>query len=143
MRSLAVRGDHAVPGHEGPTGGGHFVEQAARVGEGRALGVEVEQRGADEDVAGGAGEEGVRVEGAAEAREAERGARLGEGREGGGVAAAQARGEERGVVPEAQGVGPGRGGELDQAVPVTEGGRRGRDAHAEAHRRGERFWLAI
>ena len=61
----------------------------------------------------------MRVEGASEAGKAERCAGLGEGREGGGVAAAEARGEEGGVVAEALGVGPGRGGELDQAVPVA------------------------
>lgn len=71
------------------------------------------------------------MEGAAEAGEAERGAGLGEGREGGGVAAEALR-EEGGVAAEAVGVGTPRGGELDQAVPVAQGGRRRRGGVAHA-----------
>ena len=71
------------------------------------------------------------MDGAAEAGQAQRGAGLGEGREGGGVAA-EARGEEGArVEAEAVGVGARCGGQLDQAVPVVQGGgRRGGVAHA-------------
>lgn len=71
------------------------------------------------------------MDGAAEAGQAQRGAGLGEGREGGGVAA-DVRGEEGArVEAEAVGVGARCGGELDQAVPVVQGGRRrGGVAHA-------------
>jgi hypothetical protein len=73
------------------------------------------------------------VDGAAEAGQAQRGAGLGEGRERGGIAA-EAPGEEGSVEAEAVSVGARRGGELDEAVPVVQGGssRRGRggDVHA-------------
>lgn len=103
---------------------GRFVEQAARVLEAAALGVHVDQRGPDEGIAGdgSAREEGAGVDGAAEAGQAKRGAGLGDGREGGGVAA-EARGDEGAhVEAEAVGVGARRGSELDQAVTVVEGG---------------------
>ena len=71
------------------------------------------------------------MDGAAEAGQAQRGAGLGEGRERGGVAA-EARGKEGArVEAEAVGVGARCGGELDQAVPMVQGGgRRGGVAHA-------------
>lgn len=71
------------------------------------------------------------MDGAAEAGQVQRGAGLGEGGERGSVTA-EARGEEGArVEAEAVGVGARRGSELDQAVPVVQGGgRRGGIAHA-------------
>jgi hypothetical protein len=149
LRAPSVGRDHAVPGDQRPARARRFIEQAVRVGEAAALRVHVHQRGAHEGVArdGSAREECEGVDGAAEPRQAQRGAGFGEGREGGGVTA-EARGEERSrVEAEAVGVRARRGGELDQAIPVVQGGgRRGGVTRAEPtgerRPRVSRLWRA-